>query len=146
MTFSTSHGIRARQWLAFLKGWLTGKSGRVWASELAGNYQGVELRLGVRKLAEEASLQLKETPDQFDSVAAYKQELDALYALQRDTDYLRRSRRWLWQRGAQTRAAGHLNDWTGYARRNPSDKVMVAARTKLESAETVKLETVIGQA
>lgn len=145
MTFSLSHGVRVRQLLAFLKGWLNGKSGRVWSSELVGNYTGAELKGGVADLAQATAMQLQETASQFDSVAAYKQELDALYALQRDTDYQRRSRRWLWQRAAHTRAAGHLVDWSGYSRRNPSTKVMVAARAPLATAETIKIETVVGQ-
>ena len=147
MTFSTSHGLRTRQWLAFLKGWLTGKSGRPWASELAGDYAGKDLgkKVTITALATVDRLDPKHhKEDRFDDILAYKRELDGLCSLKRDLDYSRRSRRWLWQRAAHTKAAGHFAEWTAYARRNPSDKVMTAARLPLIAASAAELKTVIG--
>lgn len=147
MVLSLSHGLRTRQWLAFLKGWLSGKRNRLWASELAGDYAGETLGKAVHQVALDTVDRLKpehHKADRFDDVLAYKQELDRLGSLHRDLNYSRRSRRWLWERAAHSKAAGHFAEWTAYARRNPSDQVMVAARMKLIDTSDAKLKDVIG--
>lgn len=142
MTLSVSHGVRARQWLAALRVWLSGKAGRLWFAELAG---GADLAKAVTEVGQQTVEQLKPKPDQFDNVAPYVRELTALQALRRDAQYGQRNRRWLWQRAAQTKATGMFHEWTAYARRNPSDQVMKAARVTMEQAEHVKLSEVIGR-
>ena len=144
MPLSISHGLRTRQWLSFLKGWLTGKSGRPWAFEVIDHEEGNTLHQRAHDVALATTDRLKEVKDQFDDVLAYKRELDGLCSLRRDIDYSRRSRRWLWERAAKTKAEGHFAEWTAYARRNTSTKVMTAARLPLTEAGAAELKTVIG--
>lgn len=144
MPLSISHGLRTRQWLAWLKGWVTGKNGRAWSFELVNHEPKKTLSDQVKATALTTTDRLKETAGKFDDVLAYKRELDGLCSLRRDIDYGRRSRRWLWERAAHTKAAGHFAEWTAYARRNTSIKVMTAARLPLVQAGDAELKTVIG--
>lgn len=109
MAIGQISGVRALQKLKRLKLFIAAKLPRQWFGE---------------HLSDNASLELEKVQNAMDVSAAklldssIRHEHSEMFALQRDQQYARRSRRWLYTRALQTRWDNTYEEWAGFVRKN----------------------------